>query len=76
MYCGVCKIDEGAMLAGLGEILYRGGSIGAAIIAISALVGILLNVGHENGPAIVKTLTVATVAWGIGRTALHFLAGR
>ncbi len=59
-----------------GEILYYGGCIGAAIVSTLAAVGILLNVGHENGAAIVRTLTVAALAWGAGRTALHFLAGR
>ena len=60
----------------LGEVLYRGGCIGAAVVSAFALIGILLNVGHENGAAIVRTLTVAAIAWGAGRTALHILAGR
>lgn len=64
------------MLSRAGEILYYGGCIGAAIVCTLAFVGILLNIGHENGAAIVRTLTVAALAWGAGRTALHFLAGR
>ncbi len=62
-------------VSGLGQILYRGACIGAGVVALSVVAGVLLNVGHENGAAIVRTLTVATVAWGLGRTALHFLAG-
>jgi hypothetical protein len=62
-------------VSGLGQILYRGACIGAGVVALFAFAGILLNVGHENGAAIVRTLTVAAVAWGLGRTALHFLAG-
>lgn len=64
------------MLSRAGEILYYGGCIGAAIVSALALIGILLNIGHENGAAIVRTLTVAALAWGAGRTALHFLTGR
>lgn len=64
------------MLSRAGEILYYGGCIGAAIVCTLAFVGILLNIGHENGAAIVRTFTVAALAWGAGRTALHFLAGR
>jgi hypothetical protein len=59
-----------------GEILYRGACIGAGVVAALVVIGIMLNIGHENGAAIVRTLTVAALAWGAGRTALHFLAGR
>lgn len=69
LYCG-------DMLGRAGEILYYGGCIGAAIVSALALIGILVNIGHENGAAIVRTLTVAALAWGAGRTALYFLAGR
>jgi len=64
------------MFPNTGEILYRGACIGAGIVASLVLIGIILNVGHENGAAIVRTLTVAALAWGVGRTALHFLAWR
>jgi hypothetical protein len=64
------------VLGRAGEILYYGGCIGAATVCTLAVVGILLNLGHENGAAIVRTLTVAALAWGAGRTARHFLAGR
>jgi hypothetical protein len=64
------------MLPRAGEILYRGACIGAGVVAALVMIGILLNIGHENGAAIVRTLTVAALAWGAGRTALHFLAGR
>jgi len=64
------------MLRRAGEILYYGACIGAAVVCALALIGILLNLGHENGAAIVRTLTMAALAWGAGRTALHFLAGR
>ena len=57
-----------------GEIIYRGACIGAGVIAVCVAAGVLLNIGHENGAAIVRTLTVAALAWGMGRTALHFLA--
>ena len=59
---------------GLGQIVYRGACIGSAIITVCVFAGVLINLGHENGAAIVRTLTVAAVAWGAGRTALHFLA--
>jgi hypothetical protein len=60
----------------VGEILYRGACIGAGVVAALVVIGILFNIGHENGAAIVRTLTVAALAWGIGRTALHFLGNR
>jgi hypothetical protein len=60
----------------LGQIIYFGACAGAALIAFLALAGILLNIGNENGAAIVRTLVIASIAWGLGRTALYFLAER
>ena len=56
----------------IGEVLYRGVCFGVGVVCVAVAVGIALNLGHENGAAIVRTLTVATIAWGLGRTALHF----
>jgi hypothetical protein len=53
-----------------------GGCIGSALIVVLAFAGVLLNIGHENGAAIVRSLTIAALAWGIGRFALHTLAGQ
>jgi hypothetical protein len=64
------------MRARLGEIFYLGACVGAALIAGLAVAGIFLNLGNENGAAIVRTLTIAAIAWGVGRTALHFLSHR
>ena len=61
-----------AGIRSFGTILYRGACIGSGIIALCVVAGILMNMGHENGAAIVRTLTLAAVAWGAGRTALHF----
>jgi hypothetical protein len=60
----------------LGQIIYLGACAGAALIAFLVGAGILLNIGNENGAAIVRTLVIASVAWGLGRTALYFLAER
>jgi len=64
------------MLARLGRILYLGCCVGASLIGLATIAGILLNIGNENGAAIVRTLVIASLAWGIGRTALFFLAQR
>ncbi len=60
----------------LGWILYLGCCVGASLIGAAAVVGILINIGNENGAAIVRTLVIASLAWGAGRTALFFLAER
>jgi hypothetical protein len=65
-----------ATMARLGQIIYFGACAGAALIAFLVFAGILLNIGNENGAAIVRTLVIASVAWGLGRTALYFLAER
>lgn len=70
------SVNSGHQRAHLGEMLYRGATIGAAVVAMAVVIGVLLNIGHENGAAIVRTLTIASIAWGLGRTALHFFAGR
>ena len=62
--------------ARLGWIVYLGCSVGASLIALATVVGVLLNVGNENGAAIVRTLVIASLAWGFGRTVLFFLAQR
>jgi len=64
------------MRARLGWIIYVGGCIGSALIVALVFAGVLLNIGHENGAAIVRSLTIAALAWGIGRFALHTLAGQ
>ena len=64
------------MIGRFGEIVYFGVCAGAALVVILVIAGILLNIANENGAAIVKTLTIAAIAWGIGRTALHFLSRR
>ena len=64
------------MRARLGRIIYLGCCIGSALIAALEFVGVLLNIGHENGAAIVRSLTIAALAWGIGRFALHALTGQ
>ena len=64
------------MRARLGRIIYLGGCIGSALIVALVIAGILLNIGDENGAAIVRTLTIAALAWGTGRFALYTLAGR
>ena len=60
----------------LGQIIYFGACTGAGFVAFLVLAGILLNIGNENGAAIVRTLVIASVAWGLGRTALYFLTER
>ena len=60
----------------LGRIIYVGGCIGSALIVALAFAGVLLNIGHENGAAIVRSLTIAALAWGIGRFALYALSGQ
>jgi len=62
------------MHARLGQVLYWGGLTGSSLVVASAIVGALLNVGNENWGAIVRTLIVAGIAWGIGRVALYLLA--
>lgn len=64
------------MRARLGWIIYVGGCIGSALIVVLAFAGVLLNIGHENGAAIVRSLTIAALAWGIGRSALYALTGQ
>jgi hypothetical protein len=64
------------MRARLGRIIYLGGCIGSALIVALAIAGILFNIGDENGAAIVRTLTIAALAWGIGRFALYALSER
>jgi hypothetical protein len=64
------------MRAQIGRIIYLGGCIGSATIVALAVAGILLNIGDENGAAIVRTLTIAALAWGAGRFALYALTGR
>jgi predicted anti-sigma-YlaC factor YlaD len=60
----------------LGWIVYLGCCVGAALIVLATIAGILLNIGNENGAAIVRTLVIASLAWGIGRTAFFFLVER
>jgi hypothetical protein len=64
------------MRAHLGRIIYVGGCIGSALIVALVFAGVLLNIGHENGAAIVRSLTIAALAWGIGRFALYALTGQ
>jgi len=65
-----------ATMVRLGQIIYFGACAGAALIAFLVAAGILLNIGNENGGAIVRTLVIASIAWGLGRTALYFLTER